>query len=1551
MEFVPARSRKRKRNSSKEDQLLQQQQQRQKLLQHDSIKQATCSSSSDTSSDIIITKEKKLVEICIQDFFNDGTSSKQRDQRNTTQSTDSDNNAAVADVESENNKSARTYWKAEYVKQFFNFGVSKKIVESFMQSHGLIQAAIESYNHIVMVKIPEIIYDKRELFQESERKLNKVIFYINHVHIEKPTTREDDGTVRTILPNDARVRKLSYSASIYISFTYTEYYRQHTSQPYVLKRRANHSNKLLGKIPVMVRSMFCNLLDNPENDDECSLDPGGYFIVSGTEKAIMMQERVRTNYPFIRENGSNNRYSHTCEIRSIPDGKLRSTSTLYIKISSQRGGCPPSVVVTIPFTQVSIPLYAMFRMLHVDTKEKMMRYILCNDGVVSSIHKRRQPSQPSNTPPPPPTLPQQTPNTRTCSDDRMVYLVSNILNDDTFNTDKMETYEEVIQYISSKGTNQVNQEQRIKTMQHLIGNEFLPHMGTDQSASTYHAKAMYFGYSIWKLILASEGKIPPDNRDDYTSKRIETPGTQIGLLFRQMYMNYLKGISATMHKTLEKGKNLNLVNLLNHRKFTSNLQYPFATGSWSVQKGGCGSTQTGVAQVLSRITQTGMISHLRKVNTPLSRDGKLPEPRQLNHSHWNVCCPAETPEGESCGLMQNIALMTHLRVGFSARIIYELLLNDMFIEYLEIYRKDTHLPYRRGDDELLMFLTETVAIQKGSKYLRKQKHIDAFKLAMMSNNDLVVTEASAASAGYPSWKRYGLVIPITKCTTDDMLTTTSIHSGGRSFSVTRVFVNGSMVGVVRNSEYMTEYVYDQLCESRRSGAIPHDTTIYWKKNSSGGDGDGSGDEIWVTTDSGEPSRPVIVLSKIHKLPEIIGCYAESFPNGMWQALFLSGVLQYLSKEEEKMFRVSPSLRHMYEFPSDKYTHLEVHPCAILGICANMIPFPEHNQAPRNMYEAAMQKQRISCFPSNFIDRFYTLSYTLHYGQKPLVGTMLDKLMHGDEVPSGQNPIVAVTTYGGYNVEDAIMMNKSSIERGLFHADLYRTYRDEESSLSNLDGPKFYRIDPTDRSCAVSGLRSKCYDALDEDGLPSVGAIVKENDALIGKVINTASDGKRDLSVCVKSSENAQVSGVIKTVGKDDRAMVTVQTRARRIPEIGDKFSSHHGQKGVLGMILPQEDMPFTSEGITPDIIMNPHGFPSRMTIAQMIEMILGKAVCVSDRLGGSSSSSSSSEFEDFMKGDGTAFQNDFNWNDREERLECIYQHLKDRGYEPHGKETMYNGMTGEKMDVSIFIAPIQYQRLKHMVQDKMHGRSSGPCSLLTRQPTEGRSRDGGLRMGEMEVNNMVSSGCSEVLVDRLFKQSDAFTIYFCKKCGLLAESRTSVDIDSTAAEAAAAAAELFISKSKINASNNNNQIDSASAATTANSAVLVHQVLQTSNNHHRQNQMLNNHDDPFDTSMNDQHRNSSSSNLFNNNNKFFSVSTDHADHTVTNYTDDATQELSSASSAASSNGSTMSHQFYYYCRNCDEGCDVVAQQIPYATKLLIQELYSLHIGVRLVPNE
>jgi DNA-directed RNA polymerase II subunit RPB2 len=431
-----------------------------------------------------------------------------------------------------------------------------------------------------------------------------------------------------------------------------------------------------------------------------------------------------------------------------------------------------------------------------------------------------------------------------------------------------------------------------------------------------------------------------------------------------------------------------------------------------------------------------------------------------------------------------------------------------------------------------------------------------------------------------------------------------------------------------------------------------------------------------------------------------------------------------------------------------YTHCEIHPSMILGICGSIIPFPDHNQSPRNTYQSAMGKQAMGTYITNFQIRMDTLAYVLFYPQKPLVTTRAMEHLHFRELPAGVNVVVGIMCYTGYNQEDSVIMNQSSIDRGLFRSIFYRSFKDEEKKQGSLTKEELER---PSRDTTL-GMRHGTYDKLDDDGLICPGTRVSGEDIIIGKTSPLPDDDpsavsrrftKQDCSTGMKNSETGIIDQVLLTTNDQGLRFVKIRVRSCRTPQVGDKFSSRHGQKGTIGMTYTQEDMPFTCEGIVPDIIVNPHAIPSRMTIGQLVECLMGKVAAIMGK-----------------EGDATPFT--------PVTVENISDMLHQCGYQKRGNEVMYNGHTGRKLDAKIFLGPTYYQRLKHMVDDKIHSRGRGPVQILTRQPMEGRSRDGGLRFGEMERDCIISHGAASFLKERLMDQSDAYRIHVCQTCGLIA---------------------------------------------------------------------------------------------------------------------------------------------------------------------------------------
>jgi DNA-directed RNA polymerase III subunit RPC2 len=457
-----------------------------------------------------------------------------------------------------------------------------------------------------------------------------------------------------------------------------------------------------------------------------------------------------------------------------------------------------------------------------------------------------------------------------------------------------------------------------------------------------------------------------------------------------------------------------------------------------------------------------------------------------------------------------------------------------------------------------------------------------------------------------------------------------------------------------------------------------------------------------------------------------------------------GLVEYLDVNEENDSYIS-----IYEKDiNEAHTHLEIEPFTVLGAVAGLIPYPHHNQSPRNTYQCAMGKQAIGAIASNQFQRIDSILYLMVYPQKPMVKSRTIELVKYDQLPAGQNATVAVMSYSGYDIEDALVLNKGSVDRGFGRCQVYRKYvtnlKSYPNGLKDRLNPPEYENDAPIRKHAL----------LESDGLAAVGEEVKAGEVYINKVTpdsahttGLGSDSSKPLTwnaapMTYKLPDPAYIDKVMVSATEGETQLLKILTRQTRRPEVGDKFSSRHGQKGVVGIIADQTDMPFTDSGINPDIIMNPHGFPSRMTVGKMLELVAGKAGVLSGQ-----------------HGYGTCFGGS--------PVQEMSQILIDHGFSYGGKDMLTSGITGEPLPFYVFTGPIYYQKLKHMVQDKMHSRARGPKATLTRQPTEGRSRDGGLRLGEMERDCLIAYGTSQLLLERLMISSDIHEVDICEKCGFM----------------------------------------------------------------------------------------------------------------------------------------------------------------------------------------
>lgn len=882
---------------------------------------------------------------------------------------------------------------------------------------------------------------------------------------------------------------------------------------------------------------------------------------------------------------------------------------------------------------------------------------------------------------------------------------------------------------------EVSREGRITYVAELLQKDLLPHIGVDASASARTRKAFFLGYVIHRLLLCSVGRAEEDDRDHFSNKRLDLAGPLIGSLFRLLFYNLTKGMSAFLQKLVDKGKDPTLSAAIKHQTITKGLRYCLATGNWGVPGSGA-APKSGVSQVLNRLTYASSLSHLRRANTPLGREGKQAKPRQLHNTQWGMICPCETPEGSSIGLVKNLALMAYISVswrgGHSCRAV-----------------AIAHAP------------SATPPPPCARAFVHPQKGSDPAPVLELLND-------------------WGMAT-LEEIRPDDM----PLKS--------KVFLNGNWVGVVDTRD--TGDLVDVLRHQRRTDKVEPEISV---------SRDIYTQEVHVFTDAGRCCRPLFVvenemtatgevrqqlmvrkghidalahlaaelsavvdmerrgeeLSAVHRSAKAVG-------KARFTWLLKKGVVEYIDTQEAETAMIAMEPKDLNGSYSATFTHCEVHPAMILGICASIIPFPDHNQSPRNTYQSAMGKQAMGMYASNFLVRIDTMASVLYYPQKPMVPTRAMEYMHFRELPAGTNAVVAIQCYTGYNQEDSLIMNHSSVDRGFFRSIFYRCYVESEEKVP-LDittaavvggtlklGANVERFEKPSRATCI-GMKIASYDKLDDDGLVAPGTAVSGHDILVGKTVTlhapTPGAGavsrppridRKDTSMSMRPHETGVVDRVMLSTNKDGQRMVKVRVRSVRFPQVGDKFASRHGQKGTVGMLYRQEDMPFSREGITPDIIVNPHAIPSRMTVGHLIECLFSKVATFKG-----------------VEGDGTPFT--------EVTVDKLGKMLHAIGYQRSGNEVMYNGHTGRKLEAQIFLGPTYYQRLKHMVDDKIHSRARGPVALLTRQPMEGRSREGGLRFGEMERDCIVAHGSALLLLERMFLNSDAYRVHVCDRCGLIA---------------------------------------------------------------------------------------------------------------------------------------------------------------------------------------
>ncbi|KAJ1652703.1 DNA-directed RNA polymerase III complex subunit Rpc2 [Dispira simplex] len=1069
-----------------------------------------------------------------------------------------------------------------------------ELLPAYLRVKGLVKQHLDSFNHFVNVDIQKIVAANAKITSDIDYS-----FYLKfcNIYVDRPD-RADGSMVQSkpITPHECRLRDITYSGVIYVD---VEYVRD--------KQIVRRSRVPIGRMPIMLRSSHCVLTGRDDAEmaalQECPLDPGGYFIVKGTEKVILVQEQL-----------SKNRIIVELDSKGVVQASVTST-TLERKSKTYVATKHAKLYLRHNSITEDIPLAIALKAMGMQADKEIVHFVCGYNTHLLSLFAQSM------------------------EESAML---------------KIYTQQQALDYIGSriKLNRRFGAPRRpaVDEALNILASVVLSHISVDHM--NFRPKTILITMMARRVLLAMDNHALLDDRDFLGNKRLELAGQLLSLLFEDLFKRFCTDLKMNIDKILNRANRAKSFDAYNQLRghgdlITGGFVRAISTGNWILKR--FKMERAGVTHVLSRLSYVSALGMMTRIQSQFEKTRKVSGPRSLQASQWGMLCPADTPEGEACGLVKNLALMTHITTDYDEASLIRLI-------------------FALG--------AEDINLMTGGELYQEGAYV--------------------------------------------------------------VTLNGIPRGVVR---YPTTFVtnFRKLRRCRRISAfVGINTNAHYHL-------------VNISSDGGRVCRPLIIVDNMQG--RVQPAHIAQLRKGelTFDDFLRLGLVEYLDVNEENDATIALYEKNIVP----QTTHLEIEPFTLLGAVAGLIPFPHHNQSPRNTYQCAMGKQAIGAIAYNQLNRIDTLLYLMVYPQQPMVKTKTIELINYDKLPAGQNATVAVMSYSGYDIEDALVLNRSSLDRGFGRCQTMRKYSTlikqyPNGTFDRLADPPMGDLTPND---------AHRYGILEADGIAGVGERIHPKQIYINKQTPTATtvdlnttsqipgmagsvSTYKPTPMTYKAPEPAYIDKVLITNTESDQTMVKALIRQTRRPELGDKFSSRHGQKGVCGIIVPQEDLPFSDQGICPDIIMNPHGFPSRMTVGKMIELLAGKA--------------------GVLKGElqyGTVFGGS--------KVEDMSRILIEQGFSYSGKDYLTSGITGEALSAYIFFGPVYYQKLKHMVMDKMHARARGPRALLTRQPTEGRSRDGGLRLGEMERDCLIGYGASMLLLERLMISSDVFDVFICEQCGLL----------------------------------------------------------------------------------------------------------------------------------------------------------------------------------------